>query len=334
MASIQDKLSKPWLLFPAVWGHHFAPTALKIYSSLFPSEHKWEPFKWKGLEFNNRLGWAGGFDKNADLLSVSQKMGLGFHEIGTITPLAQGPNEGKIIARNLAQLTLWNKMGFPNKGGAKIYKKLSSYQDIHIPVFVNIGKNRATPLDQALSDYLKMITLFEPRADVFVVNISSPNTQGLRQLQDKSHLAELAKNLRAATKKPILIKLSPDLSDTELYMALDQSLGNGADGFILTNTTLSRKDQGMWPKEGGLSGTAVKNLSKEMLKKTISVCKKNGSGPLIISVGGVLTEQDVFERLELGADLVQIYTAMVFNGPVFIKKVAQFHGSAQNEKHG
>lgn len=312
--------------------HDVAPLALKIYSTLSSEQDAaWKSFSWRGLHFRNRLGIAGGVDKNGELIPVWKKLGVGFTEIGTVTPLAQTANPGKIIDRDLNQKILWNKMGFPNQGMDVLKNKVEkSFRELgkeRPPLFINLGKNRQTSLEDAHLDYAKLAKYLDPVADAFVINISSPNTQGLRNLQSAEYLKILISSVRESLRdknKPVFVKLSPDFEEGVLESTLAILLENSVDGIILTNTTLSRPNPSKFSTEGGVSGAFLADLSKKQLAKTTKFLGNNKNKILLVSVGGLMTAQDVAERLELGADLVQIYSALVFNGPSFFREVNRY----------
>lgn len=349
MVCIHDNLKsylkpwlKPWLWLPAKWAHNLSPCALNIYShysKIWGSQKTptWSPFEFKNLVFKNRLGIAGGVDKNANNLWAWQNLGCGFLEIGTVTPLPQKPNPGKIIDRNIKTKSLWNKMGFPSAGAQTVFQNLKKFKPHStIPLFVNIGKNRTTENSKAFEDYIFLLNYFSKMADAFIINISSPNTKGLRDLAKKENLDLFLIPVMTEVKKlnltqPILIKLSPDLDMVDLKNILQICLNHQVDGFVLTNTTLSRPELEKYPVEGGVSGAPLAELSKQALKTAVEVCSTEKTKKLIISTGGVMTEHDVFERIELGADLVQVYTALIYEGPHFFRKVLRF--AEQRQQH-
>jgi dihydroorotate dehydrogenase len=320
-----------WKFVPAELAHKLAPWGLSVYSSVWGRETpRWKPFSWNGLQFHNRLGLAGGVDKNAEHLLEWQKLGAGFLEVGTVTPYPQKANPGKILDRDWKTKTIWNRMGFPNYGAEDIYfNLLHQKHDLRIPLFVNIGKNRETSQEKALDDYNFLAQRFAPAASAFVVNVSSPNTLGLRDLQSKEHLSGIVKGILQTLKeqgqiKPVIVKLSPDLSAEQLKVAVDASVESGAQGITLTNTTLYRPQGSLFPKDGGLSGQALKELSLRSLESTFKALGGTKKSHLLISVGGVMTAGDVDERISLGADLVQVYSALVFEGPRFFQNVAEY----------
>lgn len=312
---------KPWLYLSAHWAHKLSPLFLPLWGYWGEQEiPQWKSVKWRNLYFPNPVGIAGGVDKNGELISTWWKLGSGFLELGTVTPYSQKANAGKILDRDLASHTLWNKMGFPNKGAQALYDQLLPYVEMRpTPIFANIGKNRTTPNHFAAEDYCFSIERLNPLVDGFVINVSSPNTQGLRALQSEDQIKILIEAVRKKTKKALLIKLSPDIEEKEFEKIILTCAQCGADGFVLTNTTTSRSSSLPYPKEGGVSGLYLANLSRQALRNTISILGKSRENMLIISVGGILTPEDVNERLILGADLVEIYSALVFYGPRFFQ---------------
>lgn len=324
--------NKPWLALPAKLAHDLAPTAIQAYAYLFGAAEtpRWLPFDYRNLRFYNRLGIAGGVDKNAEVISSFERIGCGFVEVGTVTPQPQKPNPGKIIDRHLATKSLWNKMGFPSNGVEDVYYNLKNFRETSkLPVFANVGKNRWTPNESAADDYITVIDRLKNVSDAFVINISSPNTSGLRDLLKPENLSNFLKPMvqyREKTKleKCFLLKLSPDLENSDLISAVKVAVDSGFNGFVLTNTTLSRQLGQPFPSEGGMSGAPLKELSLKALDTVSSTCRTFSDKKLIVSVGGVMTEADVFERIDRGADLVQVYSALIFEGPGFFKKVADF----------
>jgi dihydroorotate dehydrogenase len=321
---------KPWLLLPPKLAHDLAPVGLHLAATFRERKTlEWSPLSWRGLNFSNPLGIAGGVDKDAANVADWWTFGPGFVEIGTVTPLAQDPNPGKIIDRDTEAKALWNRMGFPGAGAWEVRENLRDLPlDRTTPVFVNIGKNRTTPNENASGDYAECIRILDGLADAFVVNISSPNTAGLRDLFQPVRLRAFldpilqSRDASSSAGTPILLKLSPDLSDAELATVIGTACEAGVDGFIATNTTLDRAPGLSFPSEGGVSGGPLAHRSKQVLQKVLEILGSARKGKLIVSVGGVMSPTDVFERLELGADLVQVYTALVFEGPSFFGKVA------------
>ncbi len=320
---------KPWLFLPPKWAHDLSSLGLPLYSFIHGRKTpQWNGFTWRNLNFQNPLGIAGGVDKNATHLKDWWRLGCGFVEVGTVTPYPQNPNPGKIVDRDLKLQAMWNRMGFPSDGAEETFYNLSYFApDFRTPVFVNIGKNRHVPNSTAVQDYLFLVDRFRPLADAFVVNISSPNTKGLRELANKENLLSLlgpiVDRVSHFEPTPVLVKLSPDMGEEALAEAVTHCQEIGVDGFVLTNTTTFRPPGCHFPEEGGLSGAPLKDLSRRALELAVQTLGKKREGLLLVSAGGVLTPEDVFERLQMGADLVQIYSALVFHGPSFFHDVAR-----------
>lgn len=319
---------KPWLWLSASFAHKISPTLLRSLNWLkLGAPPAWRSLHWRGLEFPNRLGLAGGVDKDAQNICAWCTLGAGFVEVGTITPNPQPGNLGPVLARDTAREALWNRLGFPSRGVHFAKCRLAKIKrPLPTPLFANIGKNATTPLNEAHHDYIRLIAELEGLVDGFVINISSPNTQGLRELLKPERLeAFLAPilNARPHANEPILLKLSPDMTDEELQGVLEISRKLGIDGWILTNTSQGLREGLSFPKEGGVSGRPLGPRSKEFLVKTLELLGPHRAGKLVISVGGVMSAQDVRERLDLGADLVQVYSALIFSGPWFFRETAK-----------
>ena len=320
-------MMKPWLWIPASWAHALSPWGISASAWLANSDenqelYNWKPFRWSGFHFRNRLGIAGGLDKNAEHIQDWQKLGAGFIEVGTVTPQAQAPNPGKIIDRDLDNFALWNRMGFPSKGSDYVFDEVR-FSEKQTPLFINIGKNRTTSNEKAVTDYVFLAEKFRSLADVLVVNISSPNTQGLRDMAKAQYLEPMLNQVvKVARYTPVLLKISPDMMDEDLKNLVRISISCGVMGFILTNTTLERKVHSPFPPEGGVSGSPLKERSLAALAKVQDYAGADRSSLLLVNCGGVMTSQDVFDRLKHGADLVQVYSALVFHGPGFLKEVA------------
>ncbi len=329
--------AKPWLWLSPQLSHDLSPYGARILGaiSLKKKPPEWQSFDWKGLHFPNRLGIAGGVDKDAIGTLGWWALGSGFCEIGTVTPTAQKANPKPRVDRDSEKLALWNRLGFPSQGSLKVKKRIQNIKRPYpAPLFINIGKNRDTPLEEAHLDYEMLIESFTGLADVFVINISSPNTQGLRQLLDEKNLANLLNHLAPVILKsdtPYLLKISPDLADSDLETVLRVSMEHGVSGWILTNTTLSRPRGINFPETGGLSGAPLRELSESCLKKTVKFLGPQKKNHLIISVGGVLTPEDVMARLDMGADLVQTYSALVYQGPYFFRQVNRWMQVSQKK---
>ena len=320
---------KPWLWLSPSLAHMLSPVVLNclgLFSNSVPAE--WQAFEWRGIRFPNRLGIAGGVDKDAINVHAWWKLGAGFLEVGTVTPRPQSGNSPPVIDRDSKHRALWNRLGFPSQGVARIKNRLLKLRrPFPAPIFINIGKNAATPLEEAGSDYKDLLRELEGTVDGFVINISSPNTRGLRDLLRPDRLRSFLEPIMRSLpnrREPILLKLSPDLSDEELESALKISDELGIDGWVLTNTSQGLREGLSFPDDGGISGRPLAGRSREFLSRTLKILGPRRDGKLIVSVGGVMSVEDVRERLTLGADLVQVYSALIFDGPFFFRKVAQW----------
>ncbi len=336
---------KPWLWLPTKVAHDLSPFYLQARAFMArPVALEWRPLAWRGLRFANRLGLAGGVDKDGSAIPAWWTLGPGFVEIGTVTPRPQGPNPGKIMARDIPRRALWNKMGFPSAGVERVAGHLAKlHRPYHTPVLVNIGKNRSTPNEKAADDYVDCLQRLHDAADAFVVNVSSPNTSGLRELLKPANLSGFLSPILSARDqagrqrtvdgalrpKPVLLKISPDLTPSDLDNALLVSCELGIDGWIVSNTTLSRRPGSPFPAEGGVSGEPLAELSRRTLVSALKTLGPRRDGKLVVSAGGALSPDDVRERLDLGADLVQVYSALIFSGPGFFRQVADAFSAAR-----
>lgn len=276
-----------------------------------------------GLKFPNPVGLAAGFDKNAVLYKELSNFGFGFIEIGTLTPVGQEGNPKKRLFRLKEDSAIINRMGFNNEGVQVAVERLKKNKNVLIGG--NIGKNKLTPNENATQDYEICFEALFDYVDYFVVNVSSPNTPNLRELQDKKPLTELLqtlqnKNLAKPKQKPILLKIAPDLSDSQLLDIIDIVNETKIAGVIATNTTLSREGLQSENKSemGGLSGKPLTNRSTEVIRFLSE--KSNKSFP-IIGVGGIHSAQDAIEKLDAGASLIQLYTGFIYEGPKLVKEI-------------
>jgi dihydroorotate dehydrogenase len=278
-----------------------------------------------GLTFKNPVGLAAGFDKDAKLYKELSNFGFGFIEIGTLTPKGQPGNPKKRLFRLIADEAIINRMGFNNEGVDAAVERLKKNSNILIGG--NIGKNKVTPNENAVDDYIYCFEALFQHVDYFVVNVSSPNTPNLRALQEKEPLTKLLSILKKRNDlkgqpKPILLKIAPDLTDDQLLDIISIIDEVKIDGVIASNTTLSRanlKSKETLTKEaGGLSGKPVKNRSTEVIRFLNK--KSNNSFP-IIGVGGIHTPEDAIEKLEAGASLVQLYTGFIYEGPAAVRNI-------------
>jgi len=317
------------------------PLALWLMKIIFAAPAK--PMTVFGLKFKNPVGLAAGYDKDGIALRGLAALGFGHVEVGTVTPLPQAGNPKPRVFRLHEDEAVINRLGFPSRGSAYVRKRLAAGPKISpVEMFlgrkpprldtilgVNLGKNKDTPNEQAVLDYLSLLQDFAPIADYLTINVSSPNTVGLRQLQGRDALEGLLTQLHAQRKHeearldkrlPLLVKLAPDLTDPELDDALDVILRAGMDGVIAANTTLARDGlKSMLAGEsGGLSGRPLRARSEAILEKVMK--RADGKIP-VISVGGIMNPDDAKRRLDMGATLIQFYTGMVYAGPGLVKQI-------------
>lgn len=304
------------------------PGVKSLLGSIFQHKHTKLGRNLLGLHFENPVGLAAGFDKDAKLIDELNCFGFGFIEIGTLTPKPQPGNDKPRLFRLKADQALINRMGFNNGGVVEAAKKLKK-RNSKVIVGGNIGKNKLTPNDQAFQDYAFCVEALHEHVDYFVVNVSSPNTPGLRELQEKEPLRKLLADVKSLamskpSPKPVLLKIAPDLTTTQLDDIVEILKETKTDGVIATNTTISRenlvttKEQLEKIGNGGLSGKPVANRSNEVIRYL-----RSALGPQypIIGVGGIMTPEDAIEKIKAGADLIQIYTGFIYEGPGFIKQI-------------
>jgi len=324
-------------LFDAERAHHIAFRLLgiaevlgftRLYKSLFVSKSTLLKKEVMGIVFENPVGLAAGFDKDAKRYNSFGDLGFGFVEIGTLTPKAQPGNEKKRLFRLKKDAAIINRMGFNNNGVHVAVNRLrKSHRTI---VGGNIGKNKITPNENAVEDYLYALKTLYPYVDYFVVNVSSPNTPGLRELQEKKPLEQLLNTLKlegknlagVSAEKPILLKIAPDLTNHQLDDIIEIVENVKLEGVIATNTTIDRinlkSDQSLVSETGGLSGAPLRNRSTEVIK----YLKEHQKSPFtIIGVGGIHSAEAAIEKIEAGADLIQLYTGFVYEGPKLISEI-------------
>ena len=281
-----------------------------------------------GITFKNPVGLAAGFDKNATMYHDLDQLGFGFIEIGTITPIGQSGNDKPRLFRLKEDEAILNRMGFNNDGVDLAIDRLK-HKPKDLIIGGNIGKNKVTPNEKAKDDYLICFKALYPYVDYFVVNVSSPNTPNLRDLQEKEPLKELLFSLKEANSKkekakPILLKIAPDLTDSQLDDIIEIVADTKIDGIIATNTTISRANLKTDPNiveqigAGGVSGKPLTNRSTEVIRYLHT--KSNGAFP-IIGVGGIHSAKDAKKKLEAGASLIQLYSGFIYEGPGLIKRI-------------
>ncbi len=284
-----------------------------------------------GMTFAHPVGLAAGLDKNAVAVPVWASLGFGFLEVGTVTPVGQAGNDKPRLFRLPMDQALINRMGFNNAGSEAMLGRLQAFGKSSIPLAVNIGKNKSTPNEQALEDYMKCMSVLYDVADFFVVNISSPNTPNLRELQKSDELDQLLSGLcnhrkvlastRGASVKPMLVKLAPDMTPEDLEVSIYTMRRHPVDGVIATNTTLSR--DGLQDRHrgemGGLSGKPLTMKSTEVIRSIYRMSE--GKFP-IIGVGGIFTADDAYAKIKAGASLVELYSGLIYHGPTLASSIS------------
>lgn len=345
-------------LFPPEWVHYFSMNCLKLLCRIGFRKLLARYYRPKGntqysifnIQFSNRVGLGAGFDKNAKYLRELECLGFGFVEIGTVTPLPQAGNDKPRLFRLPKDKALINRMGFNNDGVKVIAERLRQWSivnsqsgDPHSPLATrrfqlviggNIGKNKATPNEDAWKDYEICFKELHPYVDYFVVNVSSPNTPGLRELQEKESLRKILTHLQQLNvtlslpkgDKPILLKIAPDLSDEQLNDVIDLALEIKLDGLVATNTTISRSGLTTHDSRlttigaGGLSGLPLKHRSTEIIKY---ICERTKGKIPVIASGGIFTGADAKEKLDAGASLLQVWTGFIYEGPKIVKRICK-----------
>lgn len=311
-------------VFTKIWGSN------AILKSLYTVEDPRLQRTVFGLTFKNPVGLAAGFDKNADYIEQMSKLGFGFIEIGTVTPRPQPGNDKPRMFRLVDDEALINRMGFNNQGADVAAGRLKHLKDKNgVIIGGNIGKNKVTPNEEAVNDYIYCFHSLFDYVDYFVVNVSSPNTPGLRDLQEKEPLKHILNtlqelNMAKSSPKPILLKIAPDLTDSQLDDIVEIVQDTKIAGVIATNTTISREglksDPNLVNETGGVSGKPLTKRSTEVIKYLSD--KSNKAFP-IIGVGGIHSAADAIEKLNAGASLVQVYTGFIYQGPGLVAEICK-----------
>ncbi|MFY8131992.1 MAG: quinone-dependent dihydroorotate dehydrogenase [Bacteroidia bacterium] len=320
--------------------HHFTIKLLKFFFSKPVLKFVLNPFQTKlqkkdsfslmGITFPSRLGLAAGFDKNAEFYDEMLDLGFGFVEIGTVTPLPQDGNPKPRLFRLVEDQAIINRMGFNNVGLEQVVRNLKSKKPNQI-IGGNIGKNKITPNDQAIQDYIIAFNGIYEHVDYLVVNVSSPNTPGLRDLQSVSFMETLLERLdqerkRMMKSKPILLKIAPDLNESDFQELCVCVKNSPIEGMIISNTTIGRN--GLITSEkmvedlgaGGLSGAPLTRLSTQLVRDARKIL---GKDKVIIGSGGIMNAKDAKEKIEAGADLIQIYSGFIYHGPALIREITK-----------
>ncbi|MGJ1267298.1 quinone-dependent dihydroorotate dehydrogenase [Sphingobacterium spiritivorum] len=310
--------------FTKIWG------AKSLLKSIYTVEDKRLEREVFGLKFKNPVGLAAGFDKNGEYIDEMVNFGFGFIEIGTVTPRPQPGNDKPRMFRLVSDKALINRMGFNNQGADVAAGRLRHLkQRGNIIIGGNIGKNKVTPNEDAVLDYIYCFKALFDYVDYFVVNVSSPNTPGLRDLQEKEPLMNILRQLMAinnkdGVSKPILLKIAPDLTDSQLDDIVEIVQETKIAGVIATNTTVSRdglqSDPNLVKETGGVSGKPLTNRSTEVIRY---LADKSGRSFPIIGVGGIHSAQDAIEKLDAGASLIQVYTGFIYEGPGLISDICK-----------
>lgn len=310
--------------------HEYTLRLLRCAPQLLPVLQHTAPVTLMGLTFPNRLGLAAGLDKNALALPAWQRLGFGHVEIGAVTPRPQAGNPKPRLFRFPQQQALINRMGFNNDGMETVAARLSQLRTRRALIGVNLGKNKDTPNERAVEDYLSGMKTFYPHADYLTINISSPNTANLRALQEHDALEALLKRLAQSRdelsvaqqlRRPLVLKVAPDVNDAQIEAIADALLRHGIDGLIATNTTLDHSaiapeaDQ-----QGGLSGAPLRARSTEILARFARLLAGN---VCLIASGGVMSAADYQSKRDAGADLVQLYSGFIYHGPALIQQCFQ-----------
>ncbi|WP_082942551.1 MULTISPECIES: dihydroorotate dehydrogenase (quinone) [unclassified Helicobacter] len=272
-----------------------------------------------GMEFYNPIGLAAGFDKDAQNVKSLCALGFGFLELGTVTKIPQSGNPKPRLFRHTEEQSLQNAMGFNNLGSAALNAKLKPQYPFCIPLGVNIGKNKEITEDDALLNYQKTLEDVLEVGDYYTFNVSSPNTPKLRDLQNEKFVESLCKMARKLTKKPIFLKISPDMHTDDMLSVCEKAIDSGISGIIATNTTI---DYSMiaHPKDGGISGAGLREKSKEVFGELAKAFFKKTT---LISVGGIFDANDAYSRIKMGASLIQLYTGLVYKGPGICAQISR-----------
>jgi dihydroorotate dehydrogenase len=320
--SLEPEAAHHFTIASLRWASHFDP-ALRALKRFTPPS---KPKTLFGLNFPNPIGLAAGLDKNGVALPAWAALGFGFIEIGTVTAMAQPGNPKPRMFRLPTQQAVINRLGFNNDGADVIAKRLRWLRQSRrwpaVPVGINIGKSRTTPLERAADDYLYSFRLLRDFADYITLNVSSPNTLGLRELQEPAALSRLLHAIRSEpgpVARPIVVKISPDLSPVELEAILAACEENGVAGIIATNTTLDHSSiPSELDEEGGLSGAPLQEKSTALVRSIVASSKTS-----VIASGGILDANSAREKFEAGAQLVQLYTGFVYRGPQLLRELME-----------
>jgi len=298
----------------------YAPTILRDLKNHYFIENPALSQKLFGREFKNPVGLAAGFDKNGEYITATPTLGFGFTEIGTVTPKPQNGNSKPRLFRLKDDRSIQNAMGFNNLGADYMLKRLRRLYFFDYPIGINIGKNKITPEEKAIDDYKILLKKFKNYGDYIVINISSPNTPNLRDLQNEKFIKELFKVARGITTKPILLKIAPDMEAQNAINLCKSAVEAGASGIVATNTTIDYSLTDEAKDFGGISGSLLKEKSFKLFR---AIAKELYGKTLLISVGGIEDAEDAYRRIKAGASLLQIYSMLIYKGPNMIKEINQ-----------
>ena len=323
-----DTLKKIFFLFDPETAHKIAEFGLRalyatpgglealakfgVYKDEILTQNIWN------LSFDNPVGIAGGFDKNATMIAPLAALGFGHIDFGTFTPRPQSGNEKPRLFRLVSEQSIQNAMGFNNEGADIIERRVRKIYPFKIPIAANIGKNKATPNEDAISDYEVLARKFDGLCDFFIINVSSPNTPNLRALQENSFVSKLIGAMKKITNRPLVLKLAPDMSADQAIALCECAVQSGASGIIINNTSV---DYSLSPNArdfGGLSGRLITEKSRKLFAQ---VARELFGRTILISCGGIDSAQEAYERIKSGASLVQIFTAFIFKGPFVAKSI-------------
>ena len=298
----------------------YAPTILRFLKNHYFIENPALSQKLFGREFKNPVGLAAGFDKNGEYITATPTLGFGFTEIGTVTPKPQNGNPKPRLFRLKDDRSIQNAMGFNNLGADYMLKRLKRLYFFDYPIGINIGKNKITPEEKAIDDYKILLKKFKNYGDYIVINISSPNTPNLRDLQNEKFIKELFKVARGITTKPILLKIAPDMEAQNAINLCKSAVEAGASGIVATNTTIDYSLTDEAKDFGGISGSLLKEKSFKLFR---AIAKELYGKTVLISVGGIEDAEDAYRRIKAGASLIQLYSMLIYNGPNMIKEINQ-----------
>jgi len=296
----------------------YAPTILRFLKNRYFVENSVISQQLFGREFKNPVGLGAGFDKNGEYITATPTLGFGFTEIGTVTPKPQSGNPKPRLFRLKNDRSLQNAMGFNNLGADFMLKRLNGLYFFDYPIGINIGKNKTTSEDKAIEDYKTLLEKFKDYGTYMVINISSPNTPNLRDLQNEKFIKELFEVAKSITKKPILLKIAPDMTPNDAINICKVAVKAGASGIIATNTTIDYSLTNEAKDFGGISGALLREKSFNLFK---AIAKELYGKTILISVGGIEDAKDAYRRIKAGASLVQIYSMLIYNGPKMIKDI-------------